>query len=303
MQGHRGSVGVAQAAALQLARALHGEVVAEDRAGKAQPSAQDVLQPACREPGRARVHFGVHHMGRHHGGQARGQPIVRPRIVFQDRLERSAVHWHVYMAVGRHIAVAREMLAAVRHARTQQAVHHALGQQRHHPGVAVEGAVADHAAGPVVQIEHGREAQVHAAGAQLGAQHIAHGRGRVRGRHRVAHPLLTQPAHGRQVREAVGAKALHAPTFMVHADQQVRPDRLGLSHQRGQLAPVNPMPGEQDHAAGQGVGQAPAVLPVQRGAGDVQHHGGLQAGRCNHGLTPRSRRPRRPPRIRIRRSR
>jgi hypothetical protein len=68
------------------------------------------------------------------------------------------------------------MLAAVGHAGLQQAVHQALGQQRHHARVAVEGAVADHA-----RRAHGRDRapgvklKVHAAGAQLAAQHEAAG--------------------------------------------------------------------------------------------------------------------------------
>ena len=261
-----------------MTRAFHGQVVAEDRAREAQAATQDVLQPTWREAGGQRVHLGVDHVGRHHGGQAGGQPLIGLGIVGQDRLERSAVHRHVHMAVGRHVAVAREVLAAVRHAGAQQAVHQALGQQRHHAGIAMEGTVTDHAAGAVVQIQHRREAQVHATGPQLGAQHITHGGGCIGGGHGIAHPLLAQHAHGRQVREAVSAKALHASALVVHAHQQVRPDGLGLGHQCGELPAVHPVPGEQDHAARQGMGQAAAVFAVQGRPRDVQHHGRLQAG-------------------------
>jgi hypothetical protein len=39
-------------------------------------------------------------------------------------------------------------------------------------GIAVEGAVADDAAGAPVEVEHRREGQIDAAGAQLGGQHV-----------------------------------------------------------------------------------------------------------------------------------
>ena len=65
----------------------------------------------------------------------------------------------------------------LRHAGLQQAVHQALGEHRDDARVAVEGAVADHAAAAVVEVEHRREAEVDAAGAQLGAEHVAGGGG------------------------------------------------------------------------------------------------------------------------------
>ena len=103
-----------------------------------------------------------------------------------------------------------------------------LRQQRDDARVAVEGAVADHAAAAVVEVEHRREAEVDAAGAQLGAEHVAGGGGGSIARMApvpraaaVVHPHLAERAHRRQVREAVGAKALHAAAFVVDADQQV----------------------------------------------------------------------------------
>jgi hypothetical protein len=47
-----------------------------------------------------------------------------------------------------------KMLAAVGHARLQQAVHQALGQQATTRGSAVERAVTNHAAAAPVQVEH-----------------------------------------------------------------------------------------------------------------------------------------------------
>jgi hypothetical protein len=102
------------------------------------------------------------------------------------------------------------------------------------------------------------------------AQHVARRRGRVGGAQRAAaghglgalaviHPHLAQRAHGRQVGEAIGAKTLHAAAFVVHADQQVIAHGLDAAGELQQLCAVFPVAGEQDHAAGQRVGQAAAV--------------------------------------------
>ncbi len=202
------------------------------------------------------------------------------------------------------------MLAAVGHARLQQAVHEALGQQRHHARVAVEGSVADDAASgragppqafraPVggsqrlrwrgglirpVEVQHGREAEVHATGAQLGAQHVARRRGGVGGAQRataghglgtlaVIHPHVTQRPHGRQVGEAIGAKTLHAAAFMVHTDQQVIAHGLDAAGELQQLCAVFPIAGEQDHAAGQRVCQTAAIGGGQLCACHVEDEG------------------------------
>ena len=61
------------------------------------------------------------------------------------------------------------------------------------------------------------------------AEHVAGGARRLDRAHRagaaaagaVVHPHLAERAHRRQVREAVGAKALHAAALVVDADQQV----------------------------------------------------------------------------------
>ena len=218
-------------------------------------------------------------MRRHHAGQAGRQPLVGAGVVGQDRLERALVGRHRDMAVGLGPAVAREVLAAVGHAGLQQALHQAARQRRGHPRVAVEGAVADDAAAAVVQVEHRREAQVDAAGAQLGRQHPAGGAGHVAGGQRavafalgrVVHPALAEGAHRRQVGEAVAAEALHPAALVVDADHDVGPDRLDLGHQPGQLRAVLPVAAEQDQAAGERMRQAAAVVVVQRQAGDIEH--------------------------------
>ncbi len=127
----------------------------------------------------------------------------------------------------------------------------------------------------MVEVEHRREAEVDAAGAQLGAEHVAGGCGGIGGGQRILHPHLAKHAHRRQVREAVGAEALHAPAFVVDADEQVGPDRLDLRGELDEGAPVGPVAREQDHAAHQRMREAAAVVGVQRGAGDVEDDGAV----------------------------
>ena len=154
----------------------------------------------------------------------------------------------------------------------------------------MESTVADHAAFAPVEVQHGREREVDAAGAQFAAQHIAGGRRRIHGIQRTAafallgalpviHPHAAEGAHGRQVGEAVAAKALHAPAFVVHADQQVFAHRLDLGRERQQLGTVLPVAREQYHAADQRVREALAVRRRECCARDVDDEGSVLHGR------------------------
>ena len=208
--------------------------------------AQDLAQPARREAGRPLVDARIDHVRRHHARERPGEPFVGPRVVAQDALERAVVDRDLEVAVGAHEAMAGEVLAAVVHARLQQAEAEALRQQRDDARIAMERAIADHAARAVVEVEHRREAEVDAAGAQLGAEHMAGSARRLERAHRagaaaagtVVHPHLAEHAHRRQRGEAVGAEALHAAALVVDADEQVGADRLRLGDQLGELAAV-----------------------------------------------------------------
>ncbi len=127
----------------------------------------------------------------------------------------------------------------------------------------------------VVEVQHRREAEVHAAGAQLGAQHIAAGGGGVGGRQLVLDPEFTQRPHGRQVGEAVRFEALHAAAFMVDANQQVIAHAFDVGAQAAQLLAVLPVAAKQNDAAGQRVLEAAAVGLAERQAGDVDDQGGV----------------------------
>jgi hypothetical protein len=85
---------------------------------------------------------------------------------------------------------------------------------------------------------------------------------------------FAQRAHRRQVGEAVGAKALHAPAFVVDADQQVGAQVLDLGAQGTELRAAFPVASKQDDPAGERVPEALAVRSGQPGAGNIEDDGG-----------------------------
>ena len=192
------------------------------------------------------------------------------------------------MRVGLDRAVPREMLAAVAHTGLQQALHQAAGKQAHDTWVAGESAVANHATFAVVQIEHRGKAEIDTASAQLTGQHKASRCGRFAGLEHtragltlvVLAPKFAQGAHGWQMGEAIGAKALHAATFVVHRNQQVRAGVFDVGTQVAQLRTVLPVAAKQDHAAHQRMSQAAAIRIGQCGAGNVKDQGGVKVHGC-----------------------
>jgi len=137
---------------------------------------------------------------------------------------------------------------------------------------AVEGAVANHRAGAVVEVEHRGEAEIHAAGAQLRRKYptglVRQGLGAVR----MFVPDMPQLAHRRQAGEAV-AESLHPTAFMVHGNQQMRVAQgMNLGGQPGKLRLRGVIPAEQDHPADQWVLQSFPVLVSQFGAENIEHY-------------------------------
>ena len=229
VERRHGSLGRADGRAIQHASTGHRQIVAEHCAAKAELAAQDVAEPALRKTGRPGINLGVDHVRRHHRRQGGVEPAIGRRVVGQDGFEAAPVHRQVGVRVGPHKAMARKVFAAIGHTALQQAVHQAFRQQADHARVAAEGTVADHAAGAKIQVQHRGEAQINTASAQLGAQHVAAGGGRVTGAHGAAalpalavlQPHLTQRPHRRQMGEAIRLKALHPAALVVDADQQV----------------------------------------------------------------------------------
>ena len=279
VQGGQGGGGVADGCAVDDARALHAQVVAEDHPVKAKLAAQDVLQPAGAKASGAAVHLGVNNVRRHDAGEHLRQPGIGGSIVGQDGRKTAFIHRHGHVRIGRGKAVPRKMLAAVGHARLQQAVHQALRQAGDGGRVAAKAAVANDAAGAPVQIQHRGKAQIHPASAQFSRQHVAAGQRCLAGAFGAGlRPQLAQHAHGGQVGEPIGAKALHAPAFVIDANEQVGPQRLDLGAQGRELGTVVPVAAKQNHAANQRMGQALAVDVRQRSARNINDQRGM-AGR------------------------
>ena len=203
-------------------------------------------------------------MGWHDAGERGVQPLVRRSVVRQDRFEAAFVNRDFVMRISFDKTVAGEVFAAIHHAGLQQAVHHAFGQQSNDARVAAKGAVPDDGAFTKIEVKNGREAEVNAAAAQLGGQHVTASCGGVGRCQLVLNPQLAQGAHWRQVGKAIGFKALHAPTFMVNANQQVFANGFDRSAQGCELRAVFPVTGKQNDAAREWVFQAAAVVLGQR---------------------------------------
>ena len=268
-------LGVTDLQAVNQSRTSHAEVVAENRTREATLTAQDVAQPFGRETCGACVDFRIDDMGRHDAVQAAAEPVIRGCVVGQNRFETAFVNRNVGVRICLDEAVTGKMLAAVGHAALQEAVHQAFGQQCGDAWVAVERAVANDTAFAKIEVQHGGEAQVHTAGAQLGSQNVATRCGRIACLHGIFHPQLAQGAHGRQVGETVGLEALDAATFVVDADQQVLAHALDVAAQRAELGPVLPIAGKQDDAADQRVFEALAVCFCEREACNVDDEGSV----------------------------
>jgi len=140
------------------------------------------------------------------------------------------------MRIGLHVTVAGKMFADRVHPALFQSEQQAVRQFGDRLRIAVERAVADHAALPVIHVQHRRETEVHTTGAQFRRQHIA---GLLRQMARALRMRVPDPAefaHRRNFRETL-AEALHPAALVVHRDQQRRgAQRVDRRGEFGQLA-------------------------------------------------------------------
>ena len=81
--------------------------------------------------------------------------------------------------------------------------------------------MTDHRTGACVEVEHRREAEIDAAGAELGGDQAPPALGSDECAVAIAIEMLAELAHRRNRREAV-LKALHATTLVIDGDQQRR---------------------------------------------------------------------------------
>jgi hypothetical protein len=91
----------------------------------------------------------------------------------------------------------------------------------------------------------------------------------------VFHPQLAQGAHGRDVRETVLAKALHAPAFVVDTNEQVVAHGLDVGAQLRQLLATGPVATKQNDAACERVLQSRAICCAELRACDVKNEWGV----------------------------
>ena len=198
------------------------------------------------------------------------EQAIRPHVRFQID-ELAPVHRQRDVRVGDHRPMTGKVLGDRRHAGLAH-THHVGGRQSPYAvRVPMERAVADDLAHPVVQIDAGREAEVHAHGPQLACHEPTDGAGQRQGLAAVLVEPTPQGSRGGQSGEMV-PEALHSAALMVDRHQQLRRAHgAELGGQRGNLRGVAVIAGEEEHAAHQRVGQNLAVLRAQFRPGDVDH--------------------------------
>ena len=214
-------------------------------------------------------------MCRHHSRERADQPVVGAGILCKDRLEAASIDRDRDVRIGPDETVSREMLAAIGHAGLKQPMHQTPAEHRHDAWVAMKAAVADHAAFAVVQVEHGCKTEIDSARPEFGRQNVPAGHRRLGRPERIRLAHLAERAHGRQPREAIGAETLYATALMVHADQDVRSQRLDLGIQGAHLSAVAPVPREVNHTADQRIGETEAVGGVEFGSRDIDDQRGM----------------------------
>ena len=203
--------------------------------------------------------------------------LVRGDVLARDLLERALIARHGDMRIGLRVAMAGKMLGDGRHAALRESLHQASAQRADGGGIEVQRAIADHRAAAIVEIEHRREAEVDAVGAELGRDDVADRAGGLFGEITVAIPQSSERAHRRNGGEAL-AKALHAPALVIDAHRQRRlAQPLDVRGERGELFRVFVVASEENHRPRCRVANALPVLVGQHRAEDVNHQGpGLQ---------------------------
>ena len=142
-------------------------------------------------------------ISRRYGSRSSRQPVpVAP--IYRQRLVR----------VGDHGAVTGKMLGGGGHAGVLHALHVGQRELRDRLGLRMERAIADDLAHAVVEIDAGREGQIHAVRAQLGGHEPAHGTRQRQALPGVEVEFVADAPRRRQRRES-RAEALHAPAFLV----------------------------------------------------------------------------------------
>src|SRR5690606_10108134 len=179
---------------------------------------QDVLDPALRIAGRFRRDPRVDHVRHHHRvGPGLDSGDERDQVERADLLQRAVVHRVVDVGVLEHRAVPGEVLEGRGHAGLVHAFDVGTGEGGDYLRVGRERAVADGAVA-ATEVDHRREAQVHAAGAHFAGHQpgvLARELQRVLA---VAGVELAETFQRRQ-RGVALAEALYTAAFLVDANE------------------------------------------------------------------------------------
>lgn len=177
------------------------------------------------------------------------------------------------MRVGDHVAVAGKVLGDCHHSRLVHATDISRGQLADDFRIAMEGTIADHLAGAIVQVNHRRKTEIHAGIQHLRRHQPAAGLCQPAARRGIQVVLVAKPAQRRQCIKPF-PETLDPPTFLVDGDQQLRrtqsPD---LRNEIRDLPAVPEVPAEQDHGADQRVLEARSFGRRQGRAFQVHHQG------------------------------
>ncbi|HHH38458.1 MAG TPA: helix-turn-helix domain-containing protein, partial [Sedimenticola sp.] len=186
----------------------HGQVVTEHHPLEAEFSAQDLLQPEIGETGKVGRSLPVDHVGRHDGLDTRlDEPLERKQVLHDHIFRPSAIHRQPEVGILLHCAVPGEMLADRRHPRRVHTGHPGQGQFRHHLGLAMECAVANHLADAGIKVQHRGKTEVDAGRPQLRRHQPACGAGMLQGLFPVAVVAFAIPG-GRWQAGETGAETL-----------------------------------------------------------------------------------------------
>ena len=175
--------------------------------------------------------------------------------------------------VGDHGTVTREMFGGGRHAGRPHAGLVGHREFSDHLRPRVEGALTDHLAHPVVEVDAGRERQIDAVRSQLRRHQPTHLAGEREPGPRVRVMLVSDASRRRQTREAL-AETLHPAALVVDAHHQRRRARgVDVGDEPRELLRVRVVARKKDHAAHQRVLQDLALFGLQHRALEVDHQG------------------------------
>ena len=252
-------------------RRRHADVVGEHHAAKAHLFAQDRIDPVRRIAGGFGRDLWIGHVRQHHRLGVRFDPgHERHQILSADQIERTVVDRDIEMGVFQHRAVARKMFDRGCHARTVHAAHVSPREVGDDLRIVRERAIADREIAPS-QIDHRREAQIDAGGADFAGHQPRMFFSQRQRMHRVGG---IQPAETfeRRQRAVAFLETLHAPALLVDADQLW--SRCDLADRGGQFGYLRfrcEVALEQDHAGAGIVPQPVAFLQGEFGTGDADH--------------------------------